>query len=58
MAGLLHSGDVRSAPYPDGGRETVLVDVDALIKGHPTCTYLAASINCMLLSFHFYLIFF
>eukprot|EP00939_MAST-03C_sp_MAST-3C-sp1_P004393 g4393.t1 len=39
--GCQHSGDLTSAPHPNGARETVQIDLDALLKGFPTCQYVA-----------------
>lgn len=41
IAGVVHSGDVTSAPYPDGGRETCKIDIAELIKGFPSARYVA-----------------
>jgi len=40
IPGAHHSGDVRSAPYPTGGRESVSLDLDILTKTFPTCRYI------------------
>lgn len=40
IPGVKHSGDVTSAPYPDGGRETCLVNFTNLLEGFPSARYL------------------
>lgn len=40
IPGVKHSGDVTSAPYPDGGRETCLVNFTNLLEGFPDVRYL------------------
>jgi hypothetical protein len=41
LPGATHSGDLTSAPFPRGARETVELDMPALRKAHPTCKYAA-----------------
>lgn len=40
IPGIQHSGDVTSAPYPDGGRETCLVNFTNLLEGFPSARYI------------------
>eukprot|EP00940_MAST-03C_sp_MAST-3C-sp2_P003209 g3209.t1 len=39
--GCTHSGDLTSAPYPKGARETVEIDIPMLRNGFPKCRYVA-----------------
>jgi hypothetical protein len=41
LPGVTHSGDLTNAPFPEGARETVELDMPALRKAHPTCKYAA-----------------
>lgn len=44
LPGATHSGDLMSAPYPHGSRETVELDLPALRRAHPTCRYCALAV--------------
>ena len=39
IPGCTHSGDITSAPYPDGAREDVRIDFEALRAGFPSAKY-------------------
>jgi len=41
IPGAKHSGDMRSAPYPSGARETISLDLPLLKKEYPTCRFVA-----------------
>lgn len=41
IPGVQHSGDVTSAPYPNGGRETCTINVPDLLAGFPSARYIA-----------------
>lgn len=44
IAGVVHSGDVTHAPYPNGGRETCTIDIPALIEGFPKARYVVLTV--------------
>lgn len=44
IAGVQHSGDVLSAPYPDGARETCHVNFEKLREGFPTARYIVLAV--------------
>jgi stress response protein SCP2 len=41
---VLHSGDVRSAPYPHGGRESIDIDLDLVDQHYPNCQYIGLQV--------------
>ena len=43
IPGCVHSGDVTSAPFPKGARETVEIDVKAMLKSYPGVRAIGAS---------------
>ena len=45
IAGVQHSGDVTSAPYPDGGREVCLINFAELLKGFPNARYIVLAVH-------------
>ena len=44
IAGVKHSGDVLTAPYPDGARETCTVNFAELREGFPTARYIVLAV--------------
>lgn len=44
IPGVKHSGDVTSAPYPEGGRETCTINIPDLLRGYPTARYVALAV--------------
>ena len=44
LPGATHSGDLISAPYPHGSRETVEIDLLALGQAYPSCRYCALAV--------------
>jgi hypothetical protein len=49
---ITHSGDVRGAPWPDGGREAIDINFDQLKKDFPTCRFIALQVRLLLLGPH------
>ncbi|CBJ28634.1 conserved unknown protein [Ectocarpus siliculosus] len=44
IAGVQHSGDVVTAPYPDGARETCTIDFAKLREGFPKARYIVLAV--------------
>lgn len=44
IAGVQHSGDVVTAPFPNGGRETCTINVAALLAGFPKARYIVLAV--------------
>lgn len=45
IPGVVHSGDVISAPYPDGGRETCNIDIPELMSGFPRARFVVLAVH-------------
>lgn len=42
---VVHSGDIRQAPYPIGAREAIEIDLEKLGKEYPKCQFIAMQVG-------------